>query len=68
MAERVTVKRTAELTGLSELTVRLGLQYGSLPFGSAVKTSKSRTTYHVSPAKLADYLGLDINEVKEDKQ
>lgn len=66
MAERITVKRAAELTGLSQLTIRLGLQYGSLPFGSAIKTSKHRTVYHISPAKLAEYLGMTIEQVKGD--
>ena len=66
MAERITVKRAAELTGLSQLTIRLGLQYGSLPFGSAIKTSKHRTVYYISPAKLAEYLGMTIEQVKGD--
>lgn len=62
--ERITVKRASDITGLSQLTIRLGLQHGSLPFGTAVKTSRHRTVYHISPAKLADYLGLTVEEVK----
>lgn len=62
--ERITVKRTSEITGLSQLTIRLGLQYGSLPFGTAIKTSKHRTVYHISPSKLAEYLGIPVEQVK----
>jgi len=64
MPERISVKRASELTGLSQLTIRLGLQCGKLPFGTAIKTSKSRTVYHISPSKLAEYLGLSVDEVK----
>lgn len=58
MSERITVKRAAELTGLSELTIRYGLEIGKLPFGAAIKSSPKRTTYHISPRKLDEYLGL----------
>lgn len=64
MAERITVKKTAEITGLSELAVRIGLSKGTLPFGTAIKTSKRRTVYHVCPAKLASYLGIPVEQVK----
>jgi hypothetical protein len=65
VAERLTVKRAAELTGLSQLSIRLGLQHNDLPFGTAIKTSKKRTVYHIAPAKLAEYLGISVDEVKE---
>lgn len=64
MAERISVKRAAELTGLSQLSIRLGLQCKDLPFGTAIKTSKNRTVYHISPALLAEYLGMTVEEVK----
>jgi hypothetical protein len=64
MVERISVKSTSDLTGLSQLTIRLGLQYGTLPFGTAIKTSKHRTVYHISPAKLAEYLGITVEQVK----
>jgi predicted HTH domain antitoxin len=65
MAERITVKRASELTGLSQLSIRLGLQCKDLPFGTAIKTSSKRTVYHISPSKLAEYLGMTVEEVKE---
>ena len=65
MPERVTVKRAAELTGLSQLSVREGIKQGRLEFGRAIASgSGKKTTIHISPAKLADYLGLSIEEVK----
>lgn len=64
MAERITVKRAAELTGLSPLSVRYGIEIGVLPIGCAIKTGKIRTNYHISPAKLAEYLGMTVEQVK----
>lgn len=58
MAERISVKKAAEFTGLSELTIRYGLETGSLPFGAAIKCGSKRTNYHISPRKLDEYLGL----------
>lgn len=67
MAERITIKRAAELTGLSELSVRYGIEQGRLPIGSAIKISDKRTLFHVSPFLLAQYLGLTVEEVKGEK-
>ena len=52
----MTVKEAAELLGKSQAFVRIGLQRGILPFGYAVKMS-SRYTYHISKAKLLEYVG-----------
>lgn len=51
-----TVKEAAEKLGKSQMFVRIGLQRGVLPFGYAVKMS-SRYTYHISKAKLLEYVG-----------
>lgn len=65
MAERITVKRAAEITGLSQLTVREGIKSGRLPFGVAIPSKTGRhNTIHISPAKLAEYLGLTVDQVK----
>lgn len=50
------VSEAAKLLNKSEQFVRIGLQRGILPFGYAVKMS-SKWTYHVSEAKLNEYLG-----------
>lgn len=62
--ERVTVKRASELTGLSELTIRIGIDNGELEFGRAIHTGKKRTNYHISPHLLANYLGMTVEQVK----
>ena len=50
------VKEAARLLQKSEQFIRIGLQRGILPFGYAVKMS-SRWTYHISDAKVYEYLG-----------
>lgn len=65
--ERVTIKRVSELTGLSPLSVRYGIEQGSLPIGAAIKTSKFRTNFYVSPIKLANYLGITVEQVRGEK-
>lgn len=57
MQAKMKVKECAELLGVSEQFVRLGLQRGRLPFGHAVKLS-SRWTYHISRFQVYEYLGL----------
>lgn len=64
MAERITVKRTSVLTGLSQEYIRLGIIQGVLPIGTAIKGGKKRTNYYISPHLLASYLGMTIEEVK----
>ena len=58
VSRRVTVKEASELLGVSRQYVRIGLQTGRLPFGSAVKTS-DRWTYHISAEALRKYMEGD---------
>ena len=53
---RVSVREAAAFLGVSEQFVRLGLQRGELPIGSAVKMS-SVYTYHISRQLLDEYIG-----------
>lgn len=53
----LSVKEVAESMGKSQQFVRIGLQRGLLPFGTAVKMS-SIWTYYISPAKFCDYVGV----------
>lgn len=62
--ERITVKRASELLGVSALTVRMGIENKDFDFGTAIHVSKVRTNYHISPSKLADYLGMTVDQVK----
>lgn len=52
----MTVKECARLLNKSPQFVRIGLQKGILPFGYAVKMP-SVWTYHISDAKVYEYLG-----------
>lgn len=55
MTDRITVKEAAESLGVSQQFIRIGLQKGRLPIGTAVKMS-SRWTYFISKTKLLHYL------------
>lgn len=50
------VSECARLLEKSPQFVRIGLQRGILPFGYAIKMS-SKWTYHISDAKVYEYLG-----------
>lgn len=39
--------------------VRMGLQTGRLPFGTAVKVSQHRWSYHISEKLFREYAGGD---------
>lgn len=41
--------------------MRIGLQRGLLPFGTAVKMS-SKWTYYISPQKFYEYVGVNEKE------
>ena len=58
------VKECATLLGKSQMFVRCGLRDGKLPFGYALKMS-SRWTYHISAAKVYDYLGMEQNTKRD---
>lgn len=55
----MTVTECAKLLNKSPQFVRIGLQRGILPFGYAIKMS-SVWTYHISDAKVHEYLGKEI--------
>lgn len=54
------VSECARLLDKSPQFVRMGLQLGILPFGYAIKMS-SKWTYHISDAKVYEYLGKENN-------
>ena len=55
--QRITVSQAAQILNVSEQFIRIGLQTGKLPIGSAVKMS-SRWTYHISEHLLDQYIGI----------
>ena len=54
--KNVPVAEAAKILGKSEQFVRVALQTGVAPFGFAVK-NKTVYSYHISPKKLAEYIG-----------
>lgn len=61
----MTVNEAAKILGKSPQFVRIGLQKGVLPIGTAVKMS-SRWTYHISEEQLKKYAGeKNFNKVCE---
>ena len=62
--KNITVKQAAEIMGKSQWFVRAGLQYGILPFGTAIKTS-TKWNYYISPELFRQYTGVDVNCDKE---
>lgn len=63
MSGNIKVGKAAEIMGKSQQFVRIGLQRGLLPFGTAIKMS-SMWTYHISPKLFYDYIGLEFNEIE----
>ena len=62
----MTVSEAAKILGKSPQFVRIGLQRGVLPIGTAVKMS-SRWTYHISEEQLKKYAGeKNFNKVCEE--
>ena len=51
----------ARIIHASDQYVRVGMQRGILPIGTAVKMS-TKWTYNISPKLLAEYSGADIVE------
>jgi len=56
MAQKITVKEAAEIMGVSQQFIRIGMQRNQLPIGTAVKLS-SIWTYHISPKLFYEYIG-----------
>lgn len=53
----MTIKEAAQKLKKSEQFIRVGLQQGRLPFGSAVKVSPNRWNYHISDKLFNEYIG-----------
>lgn len=63
----VPIPIAADILGISPLSVKGGLQAKALPIGASWnnKGSDKRTMYHISPAKLAEYMGYTKDEILE---
>lgn len=60
--KKITIKQASELMHKSPQFIRVGLQTGKLPFGSAVKVSK-RWNYIIYPEMFYKYIG--VKEVEQ---
>ncbi len=59
----LSVKRAAQLMGVSEQYIRIGLQLGELPFGKAIQVGRKKNfTYYISPKKFTEFTGVAIPE------
>lgn len=61
---KIKVTEAAAVLHVSDQFIRIGLQRGILPIGTAIKMS-SKWTYQISPKLLADYSGADIGKELE---
>ena len=65
--EQISIESAAGIMGKSKQFIRVGLQKGLLPFGTAVKMS-STYTYYISPKKFFEYTGINPKEVMRFEQ
>lgn len=57
---KITVQFIAELLNTTPQTVRVGLQQGEFPFGTALKVGGERYTYLFYPEKVKEFFGIKI--------
>lgn len=60
MNGRISIAEAAELMGVSQQFVRIGMQRNKLPIGTCVKMS-SKYTYYISPQLFEQYTGIKID-------
>ena len=66
MLGNVPVKIAAKMMDKTEMFVRIGLRCQSLPFGVAVQGRQGgRWSYHISPGKFAEYMGVSVEAVSQ---
>ena len=63
---KITVHQAAKLLNKSPLFVYCGLRSGKLPIGTAYQLSGKQYTYHISPGKLAEYMGMSIEDIRRE--
>lgn len=57
----LTIPEAAMLLGCSHQFVRIGIQQGRLPIGTAVKMKTH--VYDIRPNLLAEYMGITVDEL-----
>lgn len=56
----VSIDEAAKMIGFAPQTLREALKQQRVTFGFAVRTSENRWRYHVSKARLSEYLGVSL--------
>lgn len=60
MNKQITVAEAAKLMNKSQQFVRIGIQRGLLPIGTAISMKGGRYTYYISPKKFAEFTGIEV--------
>lgn len=66
MLPKISCDQAAKIMQVNGMYVRMGLRCGRLPIGSAIQETGKRWTYHISPGKLAEYLGITLQELENE--
>ncbi len=64
----ITVKEAAKLMNRTEQFIRIGLQRGLLPIGTAVQNPGGKYSYYISPELFEKYTGIKVETKKENIQ
>lgn len=62
MKDKIKPKDVADALWISVQAVRIGLQQGKFPFGTAIKTSEAKYTYAIYPKAFEEYVGKVVNQ------
>lgn len=68
MIRKIVPQLAAEMMGKKPAFVRVGLQRGLLPFGTAIKNGEGRTarySYYISPKLFMEYTGFSEKQIIE---
>lgn len=64
----IKIEDVAKLMGKDETFIRIGIQSGLLPIGTAIKSKSGRYNYYVSPKLFEKYTGIKISKILESKK
>lgn len=62
--KNIAVSKAAKLMGVGVNFVKAGLRQNRFPFGTALKINGDKYSYYISPVKFAEYIGVNIDEVR----
>lgn len=63
--EKLSPAQTGKIIRMRAQAIRLGLQQGRFPFGTAVQKPDGRWTYNIIASKVYDYVGKTREECLE---